>query len=358
MAPTDTATGAAENQAVRRKQPTDREALVRRAEQAEEALSHFFEKSLDLQCVAGFDGYFKRLNSTWTTHLGWSRKELTDKPFIAFVHPDDLEATAAVFENLSADVPTILFENRYRHRDGSYRWLQWNARPASDHSLIYATARDVTRSKSLERQIMEIADREKERLGLELHDGLCQSLAGVAALSSTLSRMLATSGETAASAMAADVSKLLGEAIGQARDLARGLGPVGLNRGSLADALRALARNVEQFFRVSCSVECEGRFDTFPYEVKLHLFRISQEAVRNAVTHGQGDRIEIGLTRTNGRGVLSIHDHGVGISETAHDHEGIGLHTMATRARLIGGSLKLRQGDPRGTVVVCSFPLP
>jgi PAS domain S-box-containing protein len=358
MTSTDTATGAAENQAVRREQLADREALTRRAEQAEEALSHFFEKSLDLQCVAGLDGYFKRLNSAWTTHLGWTRKELTDKPFIAFVHPDDREATAAVFDNLAADVPTILFENRYRHRDGSYRWLQWNARPASDHLLIYATARDVTRSKSLERQIMEIADREKERLGLELHDGLCQSLAGVAALSSTLSRMLATSDETAASAMAADISKLLSDAIGQARDLARGLGPVGLKRGSLADALRALARNVEQFFHVSCSVECEGRFDTFPYDVKLHLFRIAQEAVRNAVTHGQGDRIEIALSRTNGRGFLSIHDHGVGITETAHDHEGIGLHTMATRARLIGGSLKLRQGDPRGTVVVCAFPLP
>ena len=123
MESTDNETGAAENQAVRRKQPTPRKALAWRAEQAEEALTHFFEKSLDLQCVAGLDGYFKRLNSAWTTHLGWTREELTDKPFIALVHPDDREATLAVFDNLAAEVPTILFENRYRHRDGSGRAL-------------------------------------------------------------------------------------------------------------------------------------------------------------------------------------------------------------------------------------------
>ena len=87
---------------------------------------------------------------------------------------------------LAGGAPTIAFENRYRRKDGPYRWLQWNARSLPDRRLIYATARDVTDRKRLEREILDIGDREKERLGRELHDGLCQNLAGSAALARKL----------------------------------------------------------------------------------------------------------------------------------------------------------------------------
>jgi len=344
---------------VRRGQRASVEALSVRAEQAEEELTHFFEESLDLQCVAGFDGYFKRLNSAWTTRLGWTHRELTAKPFLEFVHPDDREATTAEIERLAAaGAATTLFENRYRHSGGSYHWLQWNARPATGHPLIYATARDVTRKKWLERQIIEIADREKERMGRELHDGVCQSLAGVVALSSTLSRSLAARGEWAASSVAAEVAKLLNEIMGEARKLARGLGPFGLNAASLADALETLARNVEYQFHVACVVESDDPLVRLPSEVKLHLFRIAQEAVHNALAHGRAGQIEIGLSCRDEKGVLRILDDGVGIPDGAYNPEGIGLHTMFSRARLIGGSLKLRPRTPRGTAVICSFPLP
>ena len=101
------------------------------------------------------------------------------------MHPDDRDATLAALGTLAEGEESVFeFENRYRHRDGSYRWLRWNARPLPGRRRIYATARDVTRQKRLEREILEIVDREKERLGRELHDGLCQTLAGIAALSS------------------------------------------------------------------------------------------------------------------------------------------------------------------------------
>jgi len=329
-----------------------------RAQQAEEDLAHFFEQSFDLHCVAGLDGYFKRLNPAWTNRFGWTIEELTASPYLDFVHPDDREATTAQVERLAAGAPTILFENRYRHRDGSYRWLQWNARAATGRPFVYATARDVTRKKWLERQIIEIADREKERLGRELHDGLCQSLAGVAALSSTLSKNLAANSERAASAAATEIAKLLKEIIGQARDLARGLGPVDLTEKDIAAILETLACNVEHLFQVSCSIECDGLVVGLSDDVRLHLLRITQEAVQNAVTHGRADRIEIRLSGKGGKGSLSIRDDGVGIPESARNVEGIGLHTMAARARLIGGSLKVEPCTPRGTVVICAFPLP
>jgi PAS domain S-box-containing protein len=304
------------------------------------------------------DGYFKRLNPAWTNRLGWTLEELTAKPFLDFVHPDDRAATGTEIDRLAAGAATILFENRYRHHDGSYHWLQWNARSVPGCRLVYAAARDVTRQKWLEQEIVHIADGEKERLGRELHDGLCQSLAGIAALSATLSRNLAASAESTASASAPEITQLLLESIGQARDLARGLGPIGLNGAGLAGALEALALNAEHVFRVSCTLTCDDPFLDLPYEVKLHLLRIAQEAVHNAVAHGRADRIAIGLSRKDRKGILSIRDNGVGIPEAACNADGVGLHTMASRAHLIGGSLEVRRRTQGGTAATCAFPLP
>ena len=165
--------------------------LSARAKLAEDEFGHFFTHSIDLLCIAGFDGYFKRVNPAWTICLGRTLEELEARPFIDFVHPDDREATELEIGAIAEGAKTILFENRYRHRDGSYRWLRWNARAVPGRQKIYAIAQDVTRQKRQEREILEIADREKDRLGRELHDGLCQTLAGIAALGATLSRTLA-----------------------------------------------------------------------------------------------------------------------------------------------------------------------
>lgn len=216
-------------------------------------LLHFFDESYDLFCIAGFDGMFKHLNPAWRQVVGFTPAELRSRPFLDFVHADDRAATQAEVGKLAEGAETILFENRYRHQDGSFRWLQWNARPAPGRREIYATARDITLQKWLEREILEVVDREKERLGRELHDGLCQSLAGIAALGATLSRRLAAGSKSAESTMAAEIATLLNESIIQARDLAHGLGPVGLNEAGLDDALETLARSVRHMFSVTCT---------------------------------------------------------------------------------------------------------
>lgn len=341
-----------------RPQSDGRAALYARAEQAEGDFARFFDQSLDLLCVTGFDGYFKRLNQAWTTCLGWTEGELQARPFLDFVHPEDHKLTLAEVDRLGEDGVTVLFENRYRHRDGSYRWLQWNARSLGGSQRIYAAARDVTRLKRLEREVLDIADREQERLGRELHDGLCQTLAGIAALTSTLAKRLAASSDSAGSATAEEIAQLLRESIGQARDLARGLGPIGLKAAGLDEALETLALNFERMFHVSCTLECDGLFLGLPYDVKANLYRIAQEAAHNAVAHGRADQIEIGLRGQDGKGVLTVRDNGVGIPEAVRNAGGIGLHTMAYRARLIGASLQVRRGTRRGTVVTCAFPLP
>ena len=319
-------------------------------------VGRFFIVSLDLLCIAGFDGYFKRLNPAWTTCLGWTLEELMARPFLDFVHHDDRAAMQAEVSKLAEGEETIFFENRYLHQDGSYRWLQWNARSAPGVREIYASGRDVTGQRRLEREVLEILDREKKRLGRELHDGLCQTLAGIAALSSTLSKRLAASSESAGSAAAAEITKLLGGCIGDARDLARGLSALGQSEAGLDEGLEALALNVKNLFRVSCTLECDRPFQRLRPEVEAHLFRIAQEAVSNAVAHGRAQRIEISLKSK--AGLLSVRDDGVGVPEGARNPEGIGMHTMAYRAHLIGASLVVRRRLPRGTTVICTFPKP
>jgi signal transduction histidine kinase len=214
------------------------------------------------------------------------------------------------------------------------------------------------RQQSLEREILAIADREKERLGRELHDGLCQSLAGIAALSSALSRNLAASAQCDPAATADEIVRLLNEAIGEARDLVRGLGPICLNGADLAGGLETLARYVSQTYRICCTFAWDRHCPGLSHETEAHLVRIAQEAVRNAVTHGRADQINICLECLDGSGLLSIRDNGVGLSEDHRNHDGIGLHTMDYRARAIGGSLTVARRPQGGTAVACAFPLP
>jgi PAS domain S-box-containing protein len=115
------------------------------SERAEKESEIFFSLSLDLLAIAGFDGYFKRLNPAWTRTLGWSREEMLARPFSDFIHPEDMaRTTSEVTKLLSEGHVTIGFENRYRHIDGSWRVLRWTAAPVPDRGLMICAARDVT----------------------------------------------------------------------------------------------------------------------------------------------------------------------------------------------------------------------
>ncbi|HEV8420410.1 MAG TPA: PAS domain S-box protein, partial [Actinomycetota bacterium] len=138
---------------------------VTERKQMEAEREQFFTLSLDMLCVADFEGYFKHLNPAWEKTLGWSIDELRAKPFIEFVHPDDREATIAEAGRLAAGLVTVSFENRYQSKDGSYRWLLWSASTSVEQRLIYAVARDITERKLAEEQLRRArneAERAKE----------------------------------------------------------------------------------------------------------------------------------------------------------------------------------------------------
>lgn len=129
-----------------------------------EEYHRFFEISPDFMCIAGFDGYFKKLNSTWEKILGFTPEELKARPFLEFIHPDDQAATRDVAGQLSAQTHSLRdFRNRYRAKNGDYRWLQWSAIPVPEHQLIYAVAVDATEARRAEEEKAQLNRSLQER---------------------------------------------------------------------------------------------------------------------------------------------------------------------------------------------------
>ena len=147
-------------------------------------LDRFFDVALDMLCIAGFDGYFKRVNPAWERTLGLKQQELLARPYLDFVHPGDREATVAAAQKLTQGVDVVSFENRYRAGDGSYRWLLWNSAAEPEKGIIYATARDITPWKRAERRLAAefataralAAPAESGGTVLRILQGVCEAL--------------------------------------------------------------------------------------------------------------------------------------------------------------------------------------
>jgi PAS domain S-box-containing protein len=162
---------------------TDRKQIELARIAAERDRDRFFNLSIDLLAIANFEGYFLRLNPAWEKVLGFSTAELMARPFVDFVHPDDLATTLAVVKEICAGTAAIEFENRYRCQDGSYRWLLWNAMPDAEQNVIYAIAHDITDRKqneaalqASERKFGAIFDQTFELLGLLSLEGVVLEL--------------------------------------------------------------------------------------------------------------------------------------------------------------------------------------
>ncbi len=225
----------------------------------------------------------------------------------------------------------------------------------AERRLFTGFVRDITERKRLEKEILETGERERRRIGRDLHDGLCQHLAGIEMMSQALAQKLAPRSPGAAR-HAGEIAKNVRDAIGQTRALARGLSPVTLESGGLASALHELALNTEKMFGVACRLECGSAAALSDPAAATHLFRLAQEAVANAIKHGRARRISLQLADDHGRLILKVDDDGAGFPAKIPRSTGMGLRIMQSRAGMMNGTLALERNPAGGARVICSVP--
>lgn len=208
--------------------------------------------------------------------------------------------------------------------------------------------------RRMERQLLDVAGEERQRIGQNLHDGLGQVITGVKYQLETICRRAANQGEADLGALS-QISESLQEVISQTRSIARGLMPVDVSEDGLTDALKQLASEMSKVYMLDCRVELQKDVVMASHVVATELFLIAQEAVSNACRHAEAENIVIRLDVNDGEGVLVIRDDGSGIKDV--ESAGLGLGIMHYRANVIDATLSIGDAPEGGTLVECLFPM-
>ena len=217
--------------------------------------------------------------------------------------------------------------------------------------------RQMIERRRLENELLEIAERERKRIGIDLHDELGQHLNGIALMLKGLELKLANK-SLAESSDAAKIQGLVFNTINQAKAVARGLAQADVRTDDLASTLQDLASQTQNLFPIACPVSISGSIPSFPEATVKQIYKIAQEAITNAVKHGKASEVRLGLNRQNDQLVLTIVNDGLPFPTTRFQSTGMGLRIMQYRANVIGGSFTIapRVDDKDGAVVTCTFP--
>jgi signal transduction histidine kinase len=213
------------------------------------------------------------------------------------------------------------------------------------------------RMRELEREVVAAGERERHRIGADLHDGLCQYLAGITCVTNSLHEDLARLFPRLA-ATAAELDELLKDAVVQARNIARGIAPVQMEDDGLVLALDELAANTRRIHEIYCDFDTEGESRVPDCEIATHLYLIAQESTSNALRHGRATSISIRLIVDDNEIRLSIRDNGIGYQDGASSATGMGLRSMRYRAGVLNGTLDIARVREGGTEVCCRAPFP
>ena len=209
---------------------------------------------------------------------------------------------------------------------------------------------EIAERERLQRELLEISEREQRRIGQDLHDGLCQHLAGTALAAQVLSEKLA--GRRAQEMNDAEaVVELVAQSIGLSHRIADGLHPVEMDPEGLMHALIQFADTASELYQVNCRFSSSGTVLVNDSKVAENLYRIAQEAVRNAVRHGAARTVTIRLFSMRGQPALTVNDDGAGFDPAQPSSAGMGLRIMRHRAQAVGASLAIDPGETGGTVV-------
>lgn len=339
-----------------------------RAERAIATQAHMIESMLEGVAVINEDGVIEITNPAFDTLFGYGRGELIGREMSSLAdrpleqrgrrQPGAASGSpAGTLAGTRAGSTNLEFDGR--HRSGKHfsaaGLLSKFEVAGRNHRLV--VLQDVSERKQLERAILQAVNREQYRIGNDLHDGLGQELTGIALMLRGLAGRV-TGEYPPIQPEIESITRLVSNAIESTRALARGLSPVNLERGGLQDALESLAMHASELYGVP-TVFTHRVPANRPLNAELanHLYRIAQEAVRNAVRHGHARSIRLHLSAARAKVRLAITDDGVGMPPGAMDATGMGLKIMCYRARILGGEVSFEPAEPTGTRVVCECPV-
>jgi len=347
-------------------------------------LERLFALSPALLCIASTDAYFRRVNPAFQNKLGYTEAELLSRSFIEFVHPDDRESTLDEVRKLSTGTPAVHFENRYRHANGSYRWLLWNTAPTTKEGLLYAMAIDVTERKQAderyrklqqestqkfaetERRLQALANRlvlaeeeERRRIARGLHDDVGQTLLAAKLATEELERDLTADRRL----LAGEVRQYLEHAIRSTRSLSFDLVSEALYDVGLGAAMQSLCERAEQQSGIEFQPPKTLPGNPIPEAARVILYRVGRELIQNIVRHSKARTAKLSLTLSHDLVRLTVQDDGCGFDaakqQQGRDAEtGFGLFSIDHQLRPIGGQLEIISAPGCGTQAVVSFPLP
>jgi PAS domain S-box-containing protein len=372
----------------------------KRAEEAlrksEEHLRAIINQSNAGIASCDLNGRFLFANQKFREMLGYTDLELAAKTIFAITHPDDVDITKSRFRKMVETRRPIEIEKRYMRKDHSLVWVDVCDTPVLDAAgkpvsavavAIDATQRkkaeaalqkskelleklvqqrtkavraanielqhEINRRKGLEGEILEISDREQQRLGQELHDGLCQHLTAVAFMARSVALRLKNHRVIEVRDIE-KIAQLVNDAATNTRDLSRALHRIDVDAAGLVNALQDLVDR--EIWKIPCRLEVKPSFHIEADVAAAQLYRIAREAVINANKHAQGREIVVALGSRRKGIVLSVTDDGVGFRNARNSARGLGLPIMKYRARSIGGRLEIESPKKGGTRVACYLP--
>jgi PAS domain S-box-containing protein len=299
-------------------------------------------------------GRILRVNRALHSMLGFNDGEMLGWP-VAELHCNKDDA-AELLKRLAAGQVGDSFRTLFRHKDGSFRYMLIDANGRwEDDRLVHSRwfVRDISQRINLQADLASASEKEQQRIGRELHDGLGQQIQALNFLAKMLHKDLAEA-SSPQSETALRLSQHIEECGKLARNLAHGLQPVSPEPEGLMIALRELAARTREMYKIACTFRCPKPVLVSNVITAGHLYRIAQEALNNAMKHGHPTRITLMLSVVGQKTVLGVKDNGKGFQHPERRSKGMGLHIMRHRADAIDGTLVIQKHPKGGTEVVCT----
>jgi PAS domain S-box-containing protein len=320
-----------------------------------------FEMTPDLVCIAGKDGYFRRINPAVSKKLGYTEKELLSRPIFSFMHPDDRERTGKMRELLLKGRTLLNFQNRYCTKKGEAIWLEWTSVYVPEKEIVFAIAKDISSRKQVENEIEEkykkfkslaayfknSIEKDRKVLAIGLHEELAQ-LATVVKLDIDSIGAALPDMDNAVKGRVEHARAATELLINTIRRISFAISPNMLDEVGLNETIKWLCREFSILNGIPCCYEAAIDETILTYETQLDIFRICQEALCNLIHPAEARKLTIHIEQVKDRTQLTITDDGKGF-DLKNEKQMLALRGICERVASINGRSRVESVTGRGT---------